>query len=150
MKRYLAIILALCLALSVFAGCAKSGAGSATTPTPGADTGDKAPGDKVLKIGIFEPASGDNGAAGKQEALGYIYANSLQPTVQIAGETYTVVFERVDNESSTDKAATAASTLISKGVSSVLGSYGSAVCIASSDVFAQAKIPVLAPTSTNP
>jgi branched-chain amino acid transport system substrate-binding protein len=161
MKRYLAILLVLCLAIAMFAGCAKTGTeptptpGNATT-TPGADTtpggtpSTPSAGDKVIKIGIFEPASGDNGAAGKQETLGYLYANSVQPTVEIAGETYTVVFERVDNESSTDKAATAASTLVSKGVSAVLGSYGSAVCIASSDVFAQAKLPILAPTSTNP
>jgi branched-chain amino acid transport system substrate-binding protein len=138
----------------MFAGCTKSETGD-TALTPGSSgtsdpAGTPATGDKVIKIGIFEPASGDNGAAGKQETLGYLYANSIQPTVEINGETYTVQFEQVDNESSTDKAATAASTLISKGVSAVLGSYGSAVCIASSDVFAQAKIPVLAATSTNP
>jgi branched-chain amino acid transport system substrate-binding protein len=149
MKRYLSIILMLCLTVAMLPGCSKTEPPAPTTPnTPAATT--STDGEKVIKLGIFEPASGDNGAAGKQETLGYLYANSVQPTVEIAGETYTVKFETVDNESSTDKAATAASTLISKGVSAVLGSYGSAVCIASSDVFAQAKIPILAPTSTNP
>jgi branched-chain amino acid transport system substrate-binding protein len=123
----------------MLAGCGKTEADPDASPTG-----------NVIKIGIFEPASGDNGAAGKQETLGYLYANSVQPTVEIGGVTYTIQFEIVDNESSTDKAPTAASTLISKGVSAVLGSYGSAVCIASSDVFAQAKVPILAPTSTNP
>ena len=33
-------------------------------------------GDKVIKIGVFEPQSGDNGAGGKQEILGMQYANS--------------------------------------------------------------------------
>jgi branched-chain amino acid transport system substrate-binding protein len=132
MKRALALLLALCLTVTALAACGGS------------------PGGKVIKIGIFEPASGDNGAAGKQETLGYEYAHSITPTVDIGGETYTIELEIVDNESSTDKAATAASTLISKGVSVVLGSYGSAVCIASSQVFADAKIPVIAATSTNP
>ena len=30
----------------------------------------------TVKIGVYEPASGDNGAGGKQETLGIQYANS--------------------------------------------------------------------------
>ena len=104
----------------------------------------------VVKIGVFEPASGDNGAGGKQEALGVQYANSLTPTVTIAGKEYKVQLEIVDNESSNDKAVTAASELISKGVSVVLGSYGSGVSIAASDTFASANVPAIGVTCTNP
>ncbi len=104
----------------------------------------------VVKIGVFEPASGDNGAGGKQEALGVQYANSLTPTVTIAGKEYKVQLEIVDNESSNDKAVTAASELISKGVSVVLGSYGSGVSIAASDTFAAAQVPAIGITCTNP
>ncbi|MDR2360197.1 MAG: ABC transporter substrate-binding protein [Oscillospiraceae bacterium] len=150
MKRALTLILALCFIFTMFAACGTSDNGTGDGSSSDNGTEASSTGGKVIKIGIFEPASGDNGAAGKQETLGYEYAHSLTPTVDIDGETYTVELEYVDNESSTDKAATAASTLISKGVSIVLGSYGSAVCIASSQVFADAKIPVLAPTSTNP
>ena len=39
--------------------------------------------DSVVKIGIYEPASGDNGAGGKQETLGAIYANEVMPKVNI-------------------------------------------------------------------
>ncbi|MDR0862710.1 MAG: ABC transporter substrate-binding protein [Oscillospiraceae bacterium] len=149
MKKVLALALALCLVVAVFAGCAKdSGSGNTAPSDNGGGTTSSA--NKVIKIGIFEPASGDNGASGKQESLGFLYAHYVQPTVEINGETYDVQFEIVDNESSTDKAPTAASTLVSKGVSVVLGSYGSAVCIASSDVFKEAKIAAIAPTSTNP
>ncbi|MCR5764397.1 MAG: ABC transporter substrate-binding protein, partial [Treponema sp.] len=87
----------------------------------------------VVKIGVYEPASGDNGAGGKQETLGIQYANSITPKVEIAGKEYKVQLEIVDNESSNDKAVTAASELINKGVSIVLGSYGSGVSIAASD-----------------
>ena len=104
----------------------------------------------VVKIGVFEPASGDNGAGGKQEALGIQYANSLTPTVTIAGKEYKVQLEIVDNESSNDKAVTAASELISKGVSVVLGSYGSGVSIAASDTFAASSVPAIGITCTNP
>ena len=104
----------------------------------------------VVKIGVFEPASGDNGAGGKQETLGIQYANSVTPTVNIAGKEYKVQLEIVDNESSNDKAVTAASELISKGVSVVLGSYGSGVSIAASDTFASANVPAIGVTCTNP
>ena len=104
----------------------------------------------VVKIGVYEPASGDNGAGGKQETLGVQYANTVTPTVEIAGKTYKVQLEIVDNESSNDKAVTAASELINKGVSIVLGSYGSGVSIAASDTFKDASIPVVGITCTNP
>ena len=104
----------------------------------------------IVKIGVFEPASGDNGAGGKQETLGIQYANSVTPNVTIGGKEYKVQLEIVDNESSNDKAVTAASELISKGVSVVLGSYGSGVSIAASDTFAAAQVAAIGITCTNP
>ena len=50
----------------------------------------------VVKIGVYEPASGDNGAGGKQETLGIQYANSITPTVEISGKEYKVQLEIVD------------------------------------------------------
>ncbi|HEY5485717.1 MAG TPA: ABC transporter substrate-binding protein, partial [Candidatus Cryosericum sp.] len=101
-------------------------------------------------IGVFEPASGDNGAGGKQETLGMQYANSVTPTVAINGETYNVVLKIVDNQSTTDKAPTAAQQLVSDGVSVVLGSYGSGVSMAAAPIFEQAKIPAIGASCTNP
>ena len=46
--------------------------------------------ENVVKIGVFEPMSGDNGAGGKQEVLGMQYANAVAPEVEIGGETYKV------------------------------------------------------------
>ena len=128
MKRFSLIFVALAL---IFMGCSN----------------DKTP---VVKIGVYEPASGDNGAGGKQETLGVQYANTVTPTVMIGGTEYKVQLEIVDNESSNDKAVTAASELVSKGVSVVVGSYGSGVSIAASDTFANADIPAIGITCTNP
>lgn len=143
MKKFLALALAV---LMVFAMAA------CTPANPqGEQQGDETPTDaKVIKIGIFEPASGDNGAGGKQEALGIQYANSIQNTVEIGGETYEIKLVSVDNESSNDKAPTAAATLVSENCSVVLGSYGSGVSIAASDVFKNAGVPVIGVTCTNP
>lgn len=104
----------------------------------------------TVKIGVYEPASGDNGAGGKQEVLGIQYANSVQPTVEIDGTEYTVELDIVDNESSNDKGPSAASKLVSDGVSIVLGSYGSSVSIAASDIFKEAGVPAMGVTCTNP
>lgn len=110
-------------------------------PTFAADT---------VKIGVYEPASGDNGAGGKQETLGIQYANSLTPTVEIGGVEYNVELDIVDNESSTDKGPSAAAQLVSDGVSIVLGSYGSGVSIAASDIFKDGGVPAMGVTCTNP
>lgn len=146
MKKNLFLILILCLAMVLMAGCGENDQDPVDTNDPTTATTDN----PVIKIGIFEPASGDNGAGGKQETLGIQYANSVCPTVEIDGVTYDVQLVAADNESSTEKAATAASTLISEGCSIVLGSYGSAVSIAASDIFGQAGIPVIGVTCTNP
>ena len=126
MKKILAIVLAMMLVL-----CAAAMA-------------------ETVKIGVYEPASGDSGAGGKQEMLGMQYANKETPTVEIGGTTYDVELVYADNGSSTDKAPSAAQKLVSEGVSVVLGSYGSGVSIAGSQYFADANIPAIGVTCTNP
>ena len=78
------------------------------------------------------------------------YAHSLTPEVEINGETYKVELVYADNQSANDKAPSAAQTLISAGVSVVLGSYGSGVSIAASDTFGDAGVPAIGVTCTNP
>ena len=136
MKRVIAVILVLCMALSLCA-CSSSGSGSAS-------------GEKVIKIGVFEPSSGDSASGGKKEILGMQYANSQEPTVTLGGETYKVELVYGDNGSSTDKAPSAASSLVSAGVSVVLGSYGSGVSMAGGPKFEEAGIPAIGITCTNP
>ena len=134
MKKNIALILALVMvfALTACGGSAKQSESNTVT------------------IGVFEPASGDNGAGGKQETLGVQYANSVQPTVEIGGKTYNVVVKYVDNESSNDKAPSAAAELVNAGCSIVLGSYGSGVSIAGGPTFEAAGIPAVGITCTNP
>ena len=137
MKKAIALLLALVM---VFALCACGGGDKGT-----ADNGEK-----VVKIGVFEPASGDSGAGGKKEMLGMQYANQETPTVEIGGETYKVELVYSDNGSDSAKAVSAASKLVNEKVSLVLGSYGSSVSIAASDTFKQAGIPAIGVTCTNP
>ena len=144
MKKLFALILALAMVLAL-AAC-----GGSSSSSSGSSSGSSGAGGDTVKIGVFEPQSGDNGAGGKQEILGMQYANVVTPTVEIGGKTYNVELVYADNASSNDKAPTAAQTLISSGVSIVLGSYGSGVSIAAGDTFAQAGMPPVGVTCTNP
>ena len=143
MKKILALVLALVMALALVA-CGDKGGEQQEGGTPNT-TGEE----KVVKIGVFEPLTGDNGAGGKQEVLGIQYANSVKPTVTIGGEEYKIELDIQDNQSSTDKAVSAAQQLVADKVSVVLGSYGSGVSIAAGTYFANAKIPAIGCSCTN-
>ena len=168
MKKLIALLLSILMVLGVFAGCASQSAPAASTDkqeeaaAPAATEEAAAPaeesateeaassGDKVVKIGVFEPQTGDNGAGGKQEVLGMQYANYVQPTVEIGGETYDVKLEIVDNRTTAENGPSAASELMNRGVSIVLGSYGSGVSMAGGTVFQEAGVPAIGVTCTNP
>ena len=148
MKRILASALSAALLMGALAGCGGGTSGSASSSNA-ADSGSTS-GENVIKIGVFEPATGDSASGGKKEMLGMQYANSETPTVTVGGTEYQVQLVYADNGSSTDKAPTAASQLVSEGVSLVLGSYGSGVSIAAGPTFGNAGIPAIGVTCTNP
>ena len=80
MKR-ISLLLVFVLVLSVLAvGCG------------GADNGG-GDGENIIKIGVFEPLTGENGGGGQQELDGIEYANTVQPTVMIDGVEYTIELE---------------------------------------------------------
>ena len=149
MKRILASALSAALLMGALAGCGGN-TGSGSVSGSNASAGGSSSGENVIKIGVFEPFTGDSASGGKKEMLGMQYANSLTPTVEVGGTEYTVELVYADNGSSTDKAPTAASQLVSEGVSLVLGSYGSGVSIAGGPTFGSAGIPAIGVTCTNP
>lgn len=136
-KRIAAMASAGLLLASAIAGCASGSGGSAS-------------GEKVIKIGVFEPQTGENGGGGFQEVLGMRYANQQYPTVKIGEEEYKIELVEVDNKSDKTEAVSAAQKLVSEKVSVVLGSYGSGVSIAAGPNFENAKIPAIGASCTNP
>lgn len=153
MKKLIVFLLAGVMALSL-AACGGSGSSSAA---PAENTGgDAAPAEDgsasgdVIRIGVFEPSTGDSASGGKKETLGMQYANKITPTVEAGGKTYQVELVYADNGSSSDKAPSAASELIGKDVSLVLGSYGSGVSMAGGPKFEEAGLAAIGVTCTNP
>ncbi|MFV0411646.1 MAG: ABC transporter substrate-binding protein [Oscillospiraceae bacterium] len=136
MKKLATGILAILMAVSLLSACGSSAAASG--------------GEKVIRIGVFEPLTGENGGGGFQEVLGVRYANTVYPTVTVGGEEYKIELVEADNKSDKTEAVTAAQSLVSKGVIGVVGSYGSGVSIAAGDTFKQAQIPAVGASCTNP
>lgn len=143
MKKFIALTLSACLTIGALAGC-----GSSSSSSSGST--DQASGENVIKIGVFEPQTGENGGGGLQEVYGIRYANQVYPTVEIGGTEYTIELVEVDNKSDKTEAVTAAQKLVSEGVVGILGSYGSGVSIAAGDIFAEAGIPAIGCSCTNP
>lgn len=101
----------------------------------------------VIKIGVFQPLTGANAAGGADEYDGAKLANKLVP--KVLGKTIQLV--AVDNKSDKVEAANAATVLVQKEkVKAVIGSWGSSLSMAGGPIFAEAKIPAVAVSATNP
>lgn len=101
----------------------------------------------VIKIGVFEPLTGANGAGGADEYDGIKLANKLFP--EVLGKKVQLI--AVDNKSDKVEAANAATVLAQKEkVNAVIGSWGSSLSMAGGPIFAEAKIPAVAVSATNP
>ena len=142
MKKIIAMVMATAMVMGLTA-CGGAGAAADGGASAGA-SGD------TIKIGVFEPSTGDSASGGKKEILGMQYANAETPTVEVGGKTYNVELVMADNGSSADKAPSAASELVGKDVSLVLGSYGSGVSMAGGPKFEEAGLAAIGVTCTNP
>ena len=132
-------IAALLAASAALVGCSKQ------APSEGEKKAEDAA--EVIKIGIFEPLTGANSAGGADEVEGVKLAHKLAPTV--LGKKIELVI--VDNKSDKVEAANAATVLAQKEkVNAVLGSWGSSLSMSGGPIFAEAKIPAVSISATNP
>ncbi|WP_326911430.1 ABC transporter substrate-binding protein [Sedimentibacter sp. MB31-C6] len=140
MKKLISLFLCLVMVLSLFTGCSNN---NGATTDGNADTGES----DVIKIGVFEPLTGENGGGGLQELGGIEYANKIYP--EVLGKKIELVV--VDNKTDKGEATTAVSRLIEKeNVVAIIGSYGSGVSIAAGDIIKNKQIPTMGASCTNP
>lgn len=139
-KKQIAAVLLILLSVVLLTGCATySNFKSTFIETEADDT-------STVRIGVFEPLSGKEEEHGELELQGIELAHELFP--EVLGKKVELVY--ADNKSDVDVAATAARQLVEKKVSVVLGSHGNTLSLVGGDYFAEAKIPAIAITATNP
>lgn len=149
-KKVISLMLCTAMTAALVAGCGSSESEPAAGSTSEATEAESNSGDNVIKIGVFEPQTGENGGGGLQEVYGIRYANQERPTVTVGGTEYTIELVEADNKSDKTEAVTAAQSLVSAKVVGVLGSYGSGVSIAAGEIFKEAQIPAIGCSCTNP
>jgi branched-chain amino acid transport system substrate-binding protein len=114
MKKAASILLVALMAAATLSGCQSAGASS-----------------DVIRIGVFEPLTGDNAAGGELEVQGIELANALYP--EVLGKKVELV--KVDNKSDKAEAATAAARLVEQDkVNAIIGSWGSSLSMAAGNI----------------
>ena len=111
--------------------------------------GNKEKVDNTVYIGMYEPQTGDDAKGAMREILGFKYANSVCPTVDINGVTYNIKLVEADNMSKKDGAESSAQALVKANVTAVLGSYDSENTAFGLPFFQKASIPVIGVSCTS-
>lgn len=102
--------------------------------------------ERTVKIGVFEPLSGENKTQGNLELMGIQLANEMYP--EVIGKKVELLI--ADNQSDIYVAETAIQELVAQKPQVVLGSYGEMLTLIAGKAVKAADIPAIAITSTNP
>jgi branched-chain amino acid transport system substrate-binding protein len=146
-RRHLIVSAAAVAAALALAACDKA-------PPPAAKKADapKAPEVQVVKIGSASPPTG------AQAHIGIDIRNGVQLAIEdankagvtIGGKAVKLEMMAEDDEANPTKATTVAQKLADAKVSAVVGHFNSGASIPASKIYADAGIPQISPSSTNP
>lgn len=103
-----------------------------------------------IRIGVYEPLSGTDALAGKQEYLGMLYARDKSNSITLNGKEYDIELYVVDHGSTAQSMTEAAQKLVDAGVSLVLGSCRSEANLAVEEIFKTSGLPVIGTSCTSP
>lgn len=144
MKKKITAAVCLVLSLSLMTGCTTFN--NFKNAFFMADGKNAAPSERTIKIGVFEPLTGENKTQGSLELMGIELANEMYPEVLDKRVELIVA----DNQSDMYVAETVIQELVSQQPSVVLGSYGETLTLIAGDAVKANNIPAIAITSTNP
>lgn len=154
MRKYLSLVLVLCMAFGMFA-CTSAPAATepaaAATDTAAADTAAAAPAVDTIKIGVVCPISGNSAIAGKYITHGVaVVEQELGGKINIKGTDYPVEFIYMDNEASEEKTTNVFQKLIEEeGVIAIVGPDMSKCALAAGSIAQNAGCPVVCTFATN-
>ena len=143
MKKKLGVVICLLLTLSLVTGCTTfNNFKNAFFSDNSTDTGAE---ERTIKIGVYEPLTGQYKAQGNEERIGIELANELYP--EVAGKKVELIY--ADNQSEMNAAETAIQELVAQKPSVILGSYGETVTLVAGDAVKANNIPAISITSHN-
>ena len=154
MRKYLSLVLVLCMALGMFA-CTSAPAATEpaaeATDAAAADTAAAAPAVDTIKIGVVCPISGNSAIAGKYITHGVaVVEQELGGKINIKGTDYPVEFIYMDNEASEEKTTNVFQKLIEEeGVIAIVGPDMSKCALAAGSIAQNAGCPVVCTFATN-
>ena len=131
MKKYLALILALVLCLSLLAACSGNKGGGSATPTaaPGGSTAAPAANKDPIKIGYLGPLTGGVAQYGIAVQNGVkLYVDQLNAAGGINGRKIDLI--SYDEEGDATKAITGYNSLLDSGVVAIVGDVTTGPCTA--------------------
>lgn len=102
--------------------------------------------EKTIKIGVYEPLSGQYKTQGNDEKIGIELAHELYP--EVLGRKIELIY--ADNQGDMYVAETVITELVAQKPSVILGSYGETVTLVAGDAVKEAQIPAISLTGTNP
>ena len=145
MKKKMTWILILAMLLGMTA-CGSSAQNLGETQTTAADTEDteevdtSTDAEEVVRIGVWEPLTGELSAGGEQDLQAYEFGAYMRP--EVLGRKVELVV--ADNRSDRTEAANAVTRLIyDEDVDFILGSYGSSVTNGGADIIEEAGVPTI-------
>lgn len=140
MKKKLITIICMILIVSMMTGC------TTFTNFKNAFFAGELMQNETIKIGVFEPLSGENKEKGKLELMGIELAHEMKG--EVLGKKIELVI--TNNKGEVDVAETVINELVATKPSVILGSYGETMTLIASDAVKTSEIPAIAITSTNP
>lgn len=145
MKKKLCVLICLILAFSTATGCTTYNNFKNAFFSDEKAASNKAV-ERTIKIGVYEPLTGEYRTQGNEEKIGIELAHELYP--EAAGKKVELIY--ADNQSDMYVAETVIQELVSQKPAVILGSYGETVTLVAGDAVKANNIPAISISSTNP
>lgn len=146
MKKKLSVILCIVMAMSMMTGCTTFNNFRNAFFSDGASNNGQNGVSKTIKIGVYEPLTGEYKSFAEEEKVGIELAKEMYP--QVLGKDVELIY--ADNQADMHVAETVINELVSQNPAVILGSYGETVTLVAGDAVKEAQIPAISITSTNP
>ena len=145
MKKKLSVIISVMLIISLMTGCTTFNNFKNAFFSDESAISNAQGNEKTIKIGVYEPLTGEYKTQGNEEKIGIELAHELYP--EVLGRKVELIY--ADNQGDMYVAETVIKELVAQNPAVILGSYGETVTLVAGDAIREAQIPSISLTGTN-